>query len=247
MTTPQAVIERALKDRNYTECFSEGHSHCCQNHTYFGSWYGLNGEPWCAMCVSRWFYDVGLPLKFSTSKGFAFTPAGVAGFQRMGTWHKTDPHPGDCGFLYYPSLGRVGHVFLVMEVRGANVVTIEGNTNGAGSREGGSVLVKQRAISSVYGFGTPLWEGEEDVALSEDDKTWINSAVRAIVKDEIDKKVAASEFNYHQPRYDDLNRDNDAILAALRGIATGDGATAQELIDEFVKRLSRAPAPSDPQ
>src|SRR6266516_2610541 len=57
------------------------------NRTPYSEWYGLIG-PWCAMFVSWCFFNEGLPLPASTSKGFAYTPSGAAWFQRLNRWAK---------------------------------------------------------------------------------------------------------------------------------------------------------------
>jgi hypothetical protein len=30
------------------------------NDTTFGKWYGLNNQPWCAMAVSKMYFDAGI-------------------------------------------------------------------------------------------------------------------------------------------------------------------------------------------
>ena len=51
---------------------------------------------------------------------------------------------------YYPNLGRVGHVgFLEKTDMDGYFITIEGNTNGAGSREGDGVYKKKRDPNKV--------------------------------------------------------------------------------------------------
>lgn len=53
--------------------------------------------------------------------------------------------PGDLFILWYSRLGRWGHVGLVRErLRALRFRTIEGNTNGEGSREGDAVASKVR-------------------------------------------------------------------------------------------------------
>ena len=46
--------------------------------------------------------------------------------------------------LYYKSLKRIGHTGIIIEVRNKDCITIEGNTNGDGSREGDGVHKKIR-------------------------------------------------------------------------------------------------------
>ena len=51
--------------------------------------------------------------------------------------------------LYYPHLGRLGHIGIVTGFDGKNIYTIEGNTNAAGSREGQGVYRKIRPLKTV--------------------------------------------------------------------------------------------------
>lgn len=118
------------------------------NRTEYGAWYGMDGQPWCAMFVSWVFYHEGMPLSFTTSKGFAFCPYGVAGFKAQGRWHTSNPRPGDVVFFNWDG-GRVDHVGIVESVNGdGSITTIEGNTN--------NNRVERRGRSgNIAGYGRP--------------------------------------------------------------------------------------------
>jgi hypothetical protein len=60
------------------------------NQTKYNTWYGMNNAPWCAMFVSYCFYNTGLPLPATTSKGFAYCGDGIRYFKNKGWWH-TNP------------------------------------------------------------------------------------------------------------------------------------------------------------
>jgi hypothetical protein len=61
------------------------------------------------------------------------------------------PMPGDVATFYYPNLRRVGHVgFFVKKDFDGYFITIEGNTNGAGSREGDGVFKKKRESAKIH-------------------------------------------------------------------------------------------------
>jgi surface antigen len=70
-----------------------------------------------------------------------------------GTGHRVStPRRGD---LFVMSFGRgLGHIGFVERVQGDRIMTIEGNSNDEGSREGHEVCRKPggRAISSCIGF-----------------------------------------------------------------------------------------------
>ncbi len=61
----------------------------------------------------------------------------------------TGPSRGDVFGIYFPEKGRIAHVGFVDDWGDKYVVTVEGNTNEAGSREGDGVYRKRRLISSL--------------------------------------------------------------------------------------------------
>ncbi len=85
------------------------------------------GSPWCA-AVRAWAnLKVGMPVP----EGAAYSPSWFPKSRRVAS-----PRPGDAGGVYFPSKGRIAHLVTVEEVRRTDVVTLEGNTNAQGSREG---------------------------------------------------------------------------------------------------------------
>jgi hypothetical protein len=63
--------------------------------------------------------------------------------------------PGDVILLWYPSLKRLGHIGTVIQVRKDGVVTSEGNTNRAGSREGQGVGQHFRSWDVIHTIMRP--------------------------------------------------------------------------------------------
>lgn len=113
------------------------------NRVKYSAWYGMVG-PWCDMFVS-WCADQ------SGNKDvigrFAYTPSHEAWFRSKGREVSIrDAKPGDIVFFNF--IGRTSHVGIVEANRGDGLITIEGNTNGAGSRDGGSVMRHFRSWSS---------------------------------------------------------------------------------------------------
>jgi hypothetical protein len=104
--------------------------------------------PWCAAFVSYNLqqYEVKNPMS-------AWSPdyARMKDMIWQNKKQKFTPLPGDVVTYYYPNLRRVGHVgfYLKMDKSGY-VITIEGNTNGAGSREGDGVYKKKREMGKIY-------------------------------------------------------------------------------------------------
>lgn len=131
------------------------------NRTPFGAWYGLDGNAWCAMFVSWvFFHAIGSsPFPATISKGFAYCPSGANWFKKQGLWASADakPEPGWVVFFDFPGdgVGRISHVGIVTGVRpDGRIATVEGNTNGKGSRDGGSVMTHARSkAGGIVGYG----------------------------------------------------------------------------------------------
>lgn len=113
------------------------------NRVRYSAWYGLVGA-WCDMFVS-WCAD-------QSGNGdvigrFSYTPSHEAWFRSKGREVPIrGAQPGDIVFFNF--IGRTSHVGIVEANRGDGLVTIEGNTNGSGSRDGGSVMRHFRSWSS---------------------------------------------------------------------------------------------------
>src|SRR5690606_39153725 len=71
------------------------------------------------------------------------------------------PRPGDVFSIYFPSLGRVGHVGLVASFDGRYINTIEGNPSGPGSREGDGVYARRRELSKVHAITNYIHDGRD--------------------------------------------------------------------------------------
>lgn len=84
----------------------------------------------------------------------AFSPRWFEDPNRV-VWTRQDENApiskGDVCGIYFRNLKRVAHVLAVIEdTRDGYVITIEGNTNGAGSREGNGVFIRIRHKSELY-------------------------------------------------------------------------------------------------
>lgn len=116
-----------------------------------------NGLPWCATFIVAGWKVNDVPRVPGTNT--AFTPSMQQAFKSKDRLFKR-PRPGDVGFVFYPDLGRIGHVFFVEKVEGDFVKTIEGNTNLDGSRTGIGVFRHRRRWrngGSLRGFGRPKY------------------------------------------------------------------------------------------
>ncbi len=59
--------------------------------------------------------------------------------------------PADVFGIWFHSMGRVAHVGLVERNEGEWLVTLEGNTNGGGLRDGDGVYRRRRLATNVLG------------------------------------------------------------------------------------------------
>lgn len=118
-----------------------------QVEAYLKSTQMKRGAPWCAAFVTWCFDQVGIRNAKS-----AWSPAW---FPRSNTiWRNATggmtPTTGDVFGIYYSNLKRIGHVGFVDKWSGNWVITVEGNTNDALSREGDGVYKRRRNIRQIH-------------------------------------------------------------------------------------------------
>lgn len=130
--------------------------------TKYGAWYGMNGNPWCAMFVSWCANQAQIPQGIIPK--LAYVPYIVNFFLQRGRYKARGsytPRKGDIVFF-----GDSDHVGLVEGVSGNNVITIEGNTSSGGNvSDGEGVYRRVRPLGSgswVMGFGIPNYQEEDD-------------------------------------------------------------------------------------
>lgn len=102
--------------------------------------------PWCAAFV-KWCFDSCGVATTSNAWSPSWFPANRV-ILSAGKMTAT-PKAGDVFGLYYANLKRIGHVGFVDEWGAEMVLTVEGNTNGAGSREGDGVYRKRRLVRQI--------------------------------------------------------------------------------------------------
>lgn len=121
-----------------------------KNYTKYGAWYGLNPAAWCAMFVSWCANEAGI-LKTLIPR-YSGSGAGYKWFKERGQI-TMKPKSGDIGFLKPTKKGATSsHTFIVYEVFGDTITTIEGNINNR-------VVKQTRRISdnNILGFGSVLY------------------------------------------------------------------------------------------
>lgn len=150
-------LDLARQDIGYTET--------PVNKTKYGKWYGMDGQPWCVMCVQYWYAKAGYPLPVKTASSSA-----------LSNWYKKNEpdkvvstlEPMD---IVYLRLGS-GHTAMVEKDNGdGTFTTIEGNTSSgnAGSQDdGGGVYRRVRKKSQIITIMRPLGESEMSYAQFEE-------------------------------------------------------------------------------
>lgn len=138
-----------------------GYTEVPDNQTMYGKWYGLNGEPWCAMFVSWVYNQAGHSDKVAASgrKGFASCTLGLQWFAKK---KKLVPvgqaETGDIVFFQFDDDIQPDHVGIVIKNTGKQLICVEGNTspNKKGSQSnGGGVYRKKRPYSLVMAVARP--------------------------------------------------------------------------------------------
>lgn len=107
------------------------------------------GHAWCAAYTS-WVYGKAGLSKPRTG----WTPALFPENRLV-----KKPKPADLFGIYFPSLKRIAHTGFVISIKSDWVLTIEGNTNIEGGREGDGVYKKRRHLRTIAKFAS--WIGKE--------------------------------------------------------------------------------------
>ncbi len=107
------------------------------------------GNPWCAALVTWTFKTAGIKAVVSGYSPDWF-PAGKTIYKK-GSAGNSVPGTADVFGIWFSNKGRIAHVGFIDEWKsGSYTVTVEGNTNEAGSREGDGVYRKRRLKSQIY-------------------------------------------------------------------------------------------------
>jgi cell wall-associated NlpC family hydrolase len=134
------------------------------NKTKYGKWYGLDGQPWCAMFVSWCFAQANATALIAQS------PKGYAGCESFETWAKakgltvpvSDVQAGDILLFDFSHAGKSEHTGIALGYnKNTHLIdSVEGNTGGSntGSQSNGDgVYLKHRAPSTVRYVVRPKW------------------------------------------------------------------------------------------
>jgi len=127
------------------------------NITPYGAWYGLQGNPYCAMGLS-WVSAQSGDLTAFGGK-WAYCPSWVNHFKNAGQWGQ-EPRVGAIVFFNFGANEAV-HVEWVESVHAGYVTTIGFNTssgNAGSQNNGGGVYRRNRSTTwGVEGYGYPVY------------------------------------------------------------------------------------------
>lgn len=110
------------------------------------------GYAWCAAFVSWSFGQAGLPEPRTAWSPSLFPNKRIIWQKNQNNSNRSlkKPQQGDVFGIYYSNLKRIAHAGFVDQWDDKYVITVEGNTNDTGSREGDGVYRKRRPVSSIY-------------------------------------------------------------------------------------------------
>jgi hypothetical protein len=157
----QETKPKPLRLRVLAKAQSElGYRESPVNRTKFGAWYGLDGNPWCAMFCT-WAAEMCDSDSFVRGSRYAYCPFVVADARQFknGLWvvAARDVKPGHLVLFDWDNDGTADHIGFASGVvtTGGSVPTVEGNTqpgSGGDQSNGGGVYARTRSLSDVIAF-----------------------------------------------------------------------------------------------
>lgn len=139
-----ARLEKAISYLGYKE------SPAGSNHTLFGSWYGVDYQPWCAIFCTYVDQNGGKPTQsFLRGSRWAYVPYVVsdARNKRNGLSVPSSPEPGDLVCYDWARDGTFDHIGIFEGWAGSSpsqFIAIEGNTSTSNNSNGGEVMRRTR-------------------------------------------------------------------------------------------------------
>jgi len=114
------------------------------------------GYAWCAAFVSWGFAEHSIAAPKSAWSPDWFPDSAVV--YTRGVQDSFVGGPADVIGVWFSSKNRIAHVGVIEDVSDSYVMTIEGNTNDAGGREGDRVMRKKRFKRQIYSVSS--WFGD---------------------------------------------------------------------------------------
>ena len=106
------------------------------------------GYSWCSAFVKWSLDEAEIPNKINAWSPTAENKKNIIYQARR---FIAEPEPGDVFTIWFPRMKRIGHTgFFDGRQNETIIVTVEGNTNEAGSREGDGVYKKYRSLKTIH-------------------------------------------------------------------------------------------------
>lgn len=165
MAKASEVIKVAVSQIGYKE------SPANSNKTKYGKWFGLNGQPWCAIFLDWCFEQAKAGSLFPHNANAAYAQDEIVS-KCHGTWvlkknkgksarkaYLAMARPGDIVCFDFGRLDAYrSHIGIVEKVSGTSIVCIEGNTSASGSQSnGGMVCRKKRSYLDICSAARPAY------------------------------------------------------------------------------------------
>ena len=145
------VIDKALAEVGIKE-YPPNSNKVKYNTFFYGKEVSGSQYPWCCAFVWWIMSSCGIPVP----KTALCTTMGEY-FKKVGRWH-SDPQPGDVVFFKFKTNNRwTNHVGIVVDVKGKEITTVEGNTSINSDDNGGAVMKRKRS-SNIVGYGRPQYD-----------------------------------------------------------------------------------------
>lgn len=143
----EAVIGTAIAQSHVRE--ASGNNDGIEVEKYLVSVNLKKGNPWCAAFVSWCLQQVHI---VNPKSGWSpnWFPASKVIYTRGNSIHQATPQAADVFGIWFPERKRIAHVGFILQWSDKTSLTIEGNTNEAGSREGDGVYRKRRLARQIY-------------------------------------------------------------------------------------------------
>lgn len=132
------------------------------NDTKFGKWFGLNNQPWCAMAVSKLFFDSGAIASVAkTKKGYASCDAWLKYLAKNNQIVPVgQAQAGDIVFFQFDADSLADHVGIVKSHNKLRkfLMVYEGNTSAdkKGSQSNGDgFYLKKRTYATIMAVARP--------------------------------------------------------------------------------------------
>lgn len=151
MAKASDVVKVAVSQIGYKE------SPANSNRTKYGKWFGLNGEPWCAIFLDWCFEQAKAGSLFPHNANAAYAQDQIVS-KCHGTWimkkntskatrkaYLTKAKPGDVVTFDFGRMNAYRqHIGIVEKVSGEYLYFIEGNTSQNGSQSNGGMVCRQK-------------------------------------------------------------------------------------------------------